>query len=127
MFYLKTKYFARWARKEGITDGSLRGAIREFESGLCEANLGNHLFKKRLALPGKGKSSGARTILFYQKGKKLIFCFGFSKSEQDNLSDVQVKVLNKLSNFFQNINDEVVMKNIKHNELIGISGMEVRP
>lgn len=127
MFYLKTKYFTRWARKEGIADRSLCGAIREFESGLCEANLGNHLFKKRIALQGKGKSGGARTILFYQKGKELIFCFGFSKNQQENLSDVQLKVLNKLSNFFQNINDEVVMKNIKHNELIGISGMEVQP
>ena len=127
MFYLKTKYFSRWARKEGIADSSLCEAISELESGLCETNLGNHLFKKRLALPGKGKSSGARTILFYQKGEKLIFCFGFSKNQQENLSDVQLKVLNKLSNFFQNINDEVVIKNIKHNELIGISGMEVQP
>ena len=126
MFYLKTKYFARWARKEGIIDGSLRGAIREFESGLCEANLGNHLFKKRLAFPGKGKSSGARTILFYQKGKKLIFCFGFSKNQQDNLSDVQLKLLNKLSGSFQNIADEVVIKNIKHNEFIRIAGMEAQ-
>jgi len=80
VFYLKTRYFSRWARKEGIADSSLREAIGEFENGLCEANLGNHLFKKRLTLPGRGKSSGARTILFYQKGEKLIFCFGFSKN-----------------------------------------------
>src|SRR3989338_8314709 len=125
MFYLKTKYFARWARKEGITDGSLCGAVHEFESGLCEASLGNHLFKKRLALPGQGKSSGARAILFYQKGRKLVFCFGFNKNQQDNLSDVQLNLLNKLSDFFQNINDEAVIKNIKHNDLIRISGMEV--
>lgn len=126
MFYLKTKYFTRWARREGISDDLLCGAIREFESGLCEANLGNHLFKKRLALPGKGKSSGARTILFYQKEKKLIFCFGFQKNDQDNLSDDQFKVLNKLSNFLQSINDEVVIKNIKYNWLTEISGMEVQ-
>lgn len=125
MFYLKTKYFTRWARKEGIADNVLCRAIGEFERGLCEANLGNHLFKKRIALPGQGKSSGARTILFYQKDKKLIFCFGFSKNQQENLSDTQVRALNKLSNFFQNINDEIVIKNIKYNELVRISGMEV--
>ncbi|HLD69342.1 MAG TPA: type II toxin-antitoxin system RelE/ParE family toxin, partial [Candidatus Omnitrophota bacterium] len=78
--YLKTKYFSRWAKNEGIPDSSLGEAIREFESGLCGANLGNHLFKKRIALAGKGKSGGARTILFYEKDKKLIFCFGFKKN-----------------------------------------------
>lgn len=126
MFYLKTRYFTRWARREGITDGSLCGAIREFESGLCEANLGNHLFKKRLALPGKGKSGGARTILFCQKGKKLIFCFGFHKDQQDNLSGVQIKLLNKLSDSFQDITEEGVIKNIKHNEFVRIAGIEAR-
>ncbi|MBI5150373.1 MAG: type II toxin-antitoxin system RelE/ParE family toxin [Candidatus Omnitrophica bacterium] len=97
MFYLKTKYFTRWAGKEGI------------------------------ALPGKGKSGGARTILFYQKDRKLIFCFGFSKNQQENLSDVQLKALNKLSDSFQNINEEATKKDIKHNEFIRISGMEVQP
>lgn len=127
MLYLKTKYFTRWAKKEGIADSALCEAIGEFENGLCEANLGNHLFKKRIGLTGKGKSGGARTILFCQRGKKLIFCFGFSKNQQENLSDTQVKVLNKLSNFFQNINDEIVIRNIKHNELVRISGMEMQP
>ena len=126
MFYLKTKHFARWARKEGISDDLLRGTISEFESGLFEANLGNHLFKKRLALPGKGKSSGARTILFYQKGHKLIFCFGFNKNQQENLSDRQHKLLNDMSDSFQNIADEGVVKNIKHNEFMRIAGMEVQ-
>ena len=127
MFYLKTRYFSRWARREGIADSSLCETIGEFESGLCEVNLGNHLFKKRLALPGKGKSCGARAILFYQKGERLIFCFGFNKNQQENLNDTQFKLLNKLSDSFQNIDDEIVIKNIKHNELVRVSGMEVQP
>ncbi len=74
MYYLKNKYFYRWAKKQGITDKTLFDAIEEFEKGLFEVNLGNHLYKKRIALAGKGKSGGARTILFYQQGRKLIFC-----------------------------------------------------
>ncbi|OGX26520.1 MAG: hypothetical protein A2787_01850 [Omnitrophica WOR_2 bacterium RIFCSPHIGHO2_01_FULL_48_9] len=124
MFYLKTKYFARWASKEGVADSLLCEAIREFESGLCEASLGDYLFKKRIALPGRGKSGGVRTILFYQKGKKLIFCFGFSKNQQENLSGSELKLLNKFSDIFQNITDEAVIKDIKHNEFIEISGRE---
>lgn len=80
MFYLKTKYFAKWAARQGITDQTLRLA----EQNLFEADLGHHLFKKRIALQGRGKSGGARTILFYQHDQKLIFCFGFNKNQQDN-------------------------------------------
>lgn len=98
--------------------------VQEFKSGLFEANLGNHLFKKRIALPGKGKSGGTRTILFYQKGKKLIFCFGFSKNERDNLGSAQAAVLHKLSNVFQKMPEEDIIKNIKEKEFIEISGTE---
>ena len=125
MLYLKNKYFTRWAQKQGITDDSLCEAIREFESGLFEANLGNHLFKKRIALSGKGKSSGTRTILFYQRSKKLVFCFGFNKNQQGNLSSSEFKLLHKLSDVYQSFTEEAVIKNIKCKEFIEISGMEV--
>jgi hypothetical protein len=55
--------FARWARKEGVTDRALRVAVAEMESGLVDARLGGGLFKKRVALPGGGKRGGARTIV----------------------------------------------------------------
>ena len=42
MYYLKNKYFYRWAKKQGITDKTLFDAIEEFEKGLFEVNLGNH-------------------------------------------------------------------------------------
>jgi hypothetical protein len=121
---LKTKYFSRWAREEGVTDNSLREAIREFESGLFEGNLGNHLYKKRIALAGKGKSGGTRTILFYQIGKKLIFCFGFKKNQQHDLSSLQIKALNKLSNWLQSTTEEIIIKDIKCKEFFEISRTE---
>ena len=97
MFYLKTKYFARWARKNDISDGLLTEAIREFEQGLYEADLGQHLFKKRISLYGRGKSGGARTILFYQQEEKIVFCFGFAKNVKENLDENEKKVLYRLS------------------------------
>lgn len=101
MLYLKTRYFARWARREGITDAALCEAIREFENGLYDASLGNHLFKKRIALPGRGKSGGARTILFYQREAKLVFCTGYAKNVQEDLSESEKNALNKLSKDLQ--------------------------
>lgn len=121
MYYLKNKYFNRWARKQGLSDLILREAIQEFEGGLFEASLGNHLFKKRIALSGKGKSGGSRTILFYQKGKKLVFCFGFNKNQQDNLSRTELALLNKLSDIYQNLPEDEIRKNIEYKEFFKIS------
>ena len=124
MFYLKNRHFTRWAKQNGITDQMLCAAIDQFEKGLFEVSLGNHLFKKRIALPGKGKSGGARTILFYQKEKKLLFCFGFNKNEQDNLTNSQTEYLHKLSDSLQMMPDEILLRSIKENKLITISKME---
>ena len=124
MYYLKNKYFTRWARKQGITDKILWEAINEFKNGLFEADLGNHLFKKRIALAGRGKSSGTRTILFYQKDRKLIFCFGFEKSQQDNLGRYEFNFLNELSDNYQILPEEEVIKMIKNNRFFEISRME---
>ena len=120
MYYLKNKYFFRWAIKQGITDGALLDAIKEFESGLFEADLGNHLFKKRIALAGRGKSGGTRTILFYQKGKKLIFCYGFAKSKQSNLSGSEINFLHKLSDGYQELTEDVINQGIQQKKLFKI-------
>jgi hypothetical protein len=42
--------FARWARKEGVTDRALPAAVAEMESGLIDARLGGGLFKKRVGM-----------------------------------------------------------------------------
>jgi hypothetical protein len=39
-------------------------------AGLSDANLGAGLFKKRIAMPGRGKRGSWRTLLGFQAGKK---------------------------------------------------------
>jgi hypothetical protein len=48
----KTKWFARFARKEHIDDKMLIAAVREIERGLNDGDLGGGLIKKRLARVG---------------------------------------------------------------------------
>lgn len=60
---LKTRWFARWARREGVTDAALRKAVGEMSHGLVDAVLGGGLVKQRIARPGAGKSGGLRTLL----------------------------------------------------------------
>jgi len=58
----KTKTFDRWAKKV-IPDKVLCAAAREIEQGLFEAELGQGICKKRIAIPGQGKSSSSRTLV----------------------------------------------------------------
>ncbi|MFH0927844.1 MAG: type II toxin-antitoxin system RelE/ParE family toxin [bacterium] len=43
---LKTRHFARWARKSGLADSLLDEAVFEIERGLLEADLGGGIVKK---------------------------------------------------------------------------------
>jgi hypothetical protein len=49
MRVVKTKWFARFARKEDISDKKLSDAVREAEKGLIDGELGGGLIKKRVA------------------------------------------------------------------------------
>ena len=58
----KTKWFGRFARREGIADSSLLEAIERAERGIIDADLGGGLIKQRVARKGQGRSGGYRPI-----------------------------------------------------------------
>jgi hypothetical protein len=87
----KTRWFARFARRENIADEALRQAIERAERGLIDADLGGGLVKLRVARPGKGKSGGYRMIVAYRTHDRAIFLFGFAKSRQENLDSDQLR------------------------------------
>ncbi len=93
MKIFKTKTFNRWQRKEKISDSFLYLAIQEMLSGLIDAELGNYLFKKRIAKPGFGKRSSYRTIVASKINNTWFFIYGFSKNEKDNISEKEEQAL----------------------------------
>jgi len=84
---LKNPWFARFARKERISDAVLCDAVARAEMGLVDADLGGGLIKQRVARPGSGKSGGYRTLVLYRNGERAVFAFGFAKSAMDNIDD----------------------------------------
>ena len=92
-----TRWFDRWARKQGLTAPSLCAAVREMASGLYDADLGGNLFKKRIARPGQGKSGGFRTLVATNKGNRWIFVFGFPKNKRSNIDKDEEEALKKLA------------------------------
>ena len=96
MTIYKTRWFARWANKQGLTSPSLCAAVREMTEGLYDADLGNGLLKKRIARLGQGKRSGFRTLVVTNKGNRWIFLFGFPKNERSNIDkdeEIALKLL----------------------------------
>src|SRR5579863_4114209 len=83
----KSRWFQRFARKEGIADAALCEAIARAERGQVDADLGGEIIKQRIARPGQGKSKGYRTIIFFRRGTRAFFVYGFAKSRQANIND----------------------------------------
>ncbi|WP_118986876.1 type II toxin-antitoxin system RelE/ParE family toxin [Photorhabdus sp. CRCIA-P01] len=82
MAVYKTKIFNKKNDKKIHLSGSeLIKAAHEVMAGSYEANLGGGVIKKRIPLLGKGKSGGARTIIFFKVGKHLFFADGWAKSD----------------------------------------------
>lgn len=81
----KTKWLARFAKKEEIADASLRTAIARAERGQVDVDLGGGLIKQRVAKPGKGRSGGYRMLIAYRLRKRAVFMYGFAKNERANI------------------------------------------
>jgi len=48
MLIFKTRWFYKWAAKEGIADDALLAAVDELNAGLLDADLGGHVIKSAL-------------------------------------------------------------------------------
>lgn len=93
MQVFKTKWFARFARREKLSDKSLREAIERAEHGLIDADLRGGLIKQRVARSGQGKSGGYRTIVAYRAKGFAIFLSAFAKSERENIGPEELESL----------------------------------
>ena len=93
----KTRYFSRWMRKTELTDSALCSAVSEMETGLIDANLGGGVFKKRVALPGRGKRGSTRTLVATNSVNRWFFVFGFEKKDRDNINAKELSALKALA------------------------------
>lgn len=66
-------------------------------NGLIDADLGGGIFKKRVALYGRGKRSSVRTLLATNRKDIWFFVFGFGKNERANISDKELEALRLLA------------------------------
>ena len=120
----KTRTFARWSRKAQVSDEALRKAIIEMVAGLVDADLGGSVYKKRVPLPGRGKSGGARILVATKLGDRWFLLYGFGKNEQANIDDRELAALQKLASALLSMAPAQLEHAIAEKELLEIANEE---
>ncbi len=118
MRVFKLKAFAKFQRREQLTDAALSKAVRDAERGLVAVDLGGGLIKQRIARPGRGKSGGYRTIIAYRRGERAVFLFGFTKSALENIDDDELEVLRAYGRAIMELSEGKLLDAVAHGEIM---------
>ena len=117
---LKTHTFNRWLRKTLLSDTALLKAIDEMERGLVDADLGGNVYKKRVALPGRGKSGSARTLIATNREDRWIFMFGFEKNDKEKITQPELAYLQSVAQIFLGYSNDELQLAIAKGEFLEV-------
>lgn len=120
MRIFKNAWFQRFAKREKITDTTLRDAIARAEKGVMDADLGVNVIKQRVARVNQGKSGGYRTIVVYRKGDRAFFVYGYAKSGQANIDPAETEAFKKAARELLALSDGPIRKLIENGALTEI-------
>ena len=116
----KPRDFAKWAKKEGISDDELAVVVSEMSRGLLGYRLGAHIYKKRIKVDGRGKRGGARAIVLYKDKDVTLFLYGYLKNDQADISQNEEKQLRVFASDFMKLSSADRTKLKTQGKLIAI-------
>ncbi len=116
-----TKKFRKWAKKRKIDAQDLTRVLKEVVDGRFEANLGAHIYKKRVARSGAGKSGGYRTIICFKQSDRAVYVHGFSKSSRGNVSDKELLALKEYAELLLSMSDDELQTAITTGALVEVN------
>ena len=120
MQVFKTRWFARFARNEGIADKSLREAIERAGRGLIDADLGGGLIKQRVARRGQGRSGGYRVIVGYRIRSRAVFVYGFAKSARENLEPDELISFRRLADYWLSASATEICEGLEDHSILEV-------
>jgi hypothetical protein len=120
----KLRGFARFQRKERISNAMLRKAIEGAETGLIDADLGGGLIKQRLARAGQGKSGGYRTVIALRRADRAVFLYGFAKNERGNIDEDELEEFRQLARGYLGLSLKQIAALVAANELTEVTNDE---
>jgi len=117
----KNTWFARFARKEGISDEELRDVVKQLEAGHPDVDYGGDVYKMRVSRPGEGKSGGYRVIVFFRSEERTFFHYGFAKANRGNISEKELKILKRQAKKHFAQSDEQIHRQLINGTLLEIT------
>ena len=118
---IKNKEFNKWAKKAGLADSALCQAVDEMINGLVDADLGGGVYKKRVALPGRGKSRSVRTLLATNRDDRWFFMLGFEKNERSNITDRELVGLRLIAGDLLSMTEQQIREAINDGYLVEVT------
>ena len=98
----------------------LAHAIGRAEKGQVDADLGGGVIKQRIARPGQGKSGGYRTIIFFRRGERAVFVYGFAKSDRANIDADEEKQFKAAANHVLRLTEMQLMELLKNGDFLEV-------
>ena len=120
MRIFKSRWFQRFARKEGIADAALCEAVVRAEKGQIDAELGGEVIKQRIARPGQGRSKGYRTIILFRHGGKAFFVYGFAKNQRANIDGDEQEQFKEAAKHVLALTEKQLAKLLKRGDFIEV-------
>ena len=120
MRVFKSRWFQRFAGKEGIADTALREAAARADKGQIDADLGGEVIKQRIARQGQGRSSGYRTIILFRRGTKAFFVYGFPKSQRANIDADELKQFREAAKHILALTERQLAELLKRGDFIEV-------
>ncbi len=120
MQVFKTRWFARFARREGIAHESLLDAIARAEQGLIDADLGGGLIKQRIARRGQGRSGGYRMIVAYRIRNRAVFLYGFAKNERENIEHDELISWRRVADYWISANSQRISEGLEDGAILEV-------
>lgn len=117
----KNRWFAKFARREGISDAMLVAAVDQANRSVIDADLGGGVIKLRVAREGGGKSGGYRTLVFFRHEERAVFAFGFAKSDKANLNAVELRTYKQAAKIVLGLTQAQIDTEVREERLFEVS------
>jgi hypothetical protein len=102
----------------------LLDAVARAEKGQVDADLGGGVIKQRIARSGKGKSGGYRTIIFFQRGERAVFVYGFAKSDRANIGADEEKEFKEAARHVLRLTEKQIAEVVGAGDFVEVRGDE---
>jgi len=87
-----------------------------------DADLGGGVFKKRVALPGRGKRGSVRTLLATNRNDRWFFLYGYGKNDRSNISNIELVALQLLADDLLSLKKQQVLTATEDGALVEVLG-----